>query len=131
MDLSEFKVNKKGGKKGSKETIKVKLLYDKEGIEVGEPYEHEFTDSFNAMELHSIRCRLGKYICKVCHRLTEISGYEGRSGEVIYNPNDVNKGNIFVCYDCRKDNPKFRDAFKVEPKKIRASIMGWQKVKDV
>ena len=27
MDLSEFKVNKKGGKKGSKETIKAKLLY--------------------------------------------------------------------------------------------------------
>jgi len=123
INLDEFR------KKSKEVKNKEGIFYDKDGVEVGEPFSEDFvSDCFTGPELHVMRSKMKKGLCCACRKEFELTGYEYQTWMVTKEPGKSD-GYIFVCYDCRRDNVKFRDRYKMVKKKlVKVGAMGWNKV---
>jgi len=108
-----------------------KLFYDRDGVEIGEKFERDCTETFGSCELHKIRRRIFKRTCPVCDRTYVIDSYEEQGSLVIYNPRRRDEGYIYICYECRKKKPNFRELLKKKPRTVKYSLLGWQRVYDI
>jgi len=126
INLEEFR------KKSKEVKNKEGIFYDKDGVEVGEPFDEDFVSGcFTGPELHTMRSAMKKGLCCVCRREFELTGYEYQTWSIRKNPSDAKSLYMFVCYDCRKDNVKFRNRFKEVKKTLhKVGAMGWNKIKE-